>query len=203
MRELEQAKWLVIFALCVIIMLMRNCQGKRGGCPEYDIKHDTTYVYRDTGSIKIIEHAPKVVTKKLPSDTVIRNVVISETCQCDTAAILSYYSKNFYQNWYYSHDSLIMVEVNDSIFKNEILSRSVFIANRTPTTIVQPTLVEKKRIKVLVGLQFGTNLQQFTLEPTLAFQTRRDDVIMGGVDLINVERFYRVGYLYKISLRKK
>jgi hypothetical protein len=211
MRGLK-AEWLIILILLLIISWQRACQKVCEPCDGCVVVHDTIMVYGDTTPIKVTAENYKPVPKKRipkpilpkPNDYTTYSI-LPDDLPCDSAIIHNYFASFIYNDTVYNDDSTIVVSINDSLSENLIQRREVFIQHRKPLAIITPTLITaapKKRIVLNAGLMLGTNLQRFTIEPTVAIQTKRDDIIMGGVDILDKPALYKVGYLMKISFRR-
>lgn len=202
-----KAEWLIILILLVVIAFMRSCQPKCKVCEECVVLKDTTFVYGDTTRKKLTaaKHQPKPVKRiKAKSADYTTFVISPEINYCDTAIAADYFVSYIYSNKYFNNDSTIVVGIDDTLSQNLIQGRAVFIQNRKPTTIITPTLVKtaKKRIVINAGLMLGTNLRQFSIEPTVALQTKRDDIVLAGVDVLAQPVMFKAGYMVRISFRK-
>ena len=207
-----KAEWLIILILLVVVAFQRACHKEKvcKVCKNCVVVHDTVLVYpKDTTPVKVTaeNYKPKPI-KKIAAKPIHYETFdfIGDDLPCDSVAVFDYYNSYIYNDTMYNNDSTIVVRINDSISENAIQSRAVFIQDRRPQAIVTPTLITpapKKRIVVNAGLMLGTNLQQYSIEPTVAIQTRRDDIILGGVDILGQPAIYKVGYLMRVSFRKR
>jgi hypothetical protein len=123
---------ILIIALVIIIILLRNCKGNIE-IPKPEIKIVKTTVV-DTFKIEIPKYIPKWKTKWLPSDTVYKDV--------DTTAILADYFATYYYEDSLINDS-IEIRLKDSISQNKITTRSLSCKLLYPTTTIFKTITEK------------------------------------------------------------
>ena len=211
MRGLK-AEWLIILILLGVIAFMRACGGGKDckPCDDCVVVHDTVLVYpKDTTPVRVTADGYKPKPRKIIPAKAHDYTTFDFSpgvLPCDSSITGNYFASYIYVDTMFNNDSTIVVRINDSISQNAIQSRAVFIQDRRPLAIVTPTLITpapKKRIVVNAGLMLGTNLQQYTIEPTVAIQTRRDDIILGGVDILGQPAIYKVGYLMRVSFRKR
>lgn len=206
-----KAEWLIILILLAVIALQRACHKNEGckQCEDCVVINDTVIVTpKNPKPVKVTpnNYKPKPDVKIAAKPESYETFdIVRDSLPCDTAALLNYYSSYIYKDTVYNNDSTIVVTINDSVSKNAIQSRAVFIKDRKPIAIIKPTLLkpEKKRVVINVGLILGTNFRQFSVEPTVAIQTKRDDIILGGVDIISQPVMYKAGYLLKLSFNKR
>jgi hypothetical protein len=207
-----KAEWLIILILLVVVAFQRACHKEKvcKVCKSCVVVHDTVLVYpKDTAAVKVTVDAYKPKHRKVifakPVATAAFNSSV-DSLPCDSFIINNYFATFIYSDTLYNNDSTIVLTINDSITENAIQRRAVFIKDRGPLAIVTPTLLQpvaKKRVVINLGLMMGTNLQRFSIEPTFAIQTRRDDIILGGVDVLDKPVMYKVGYLMRVSFRKR
>ena len=156
---------LTIIVLVLLIILMRMCQGPK---PVPDkpkvtviesIKYDTIYN-------EITKYVPKWTERKLPPDTVYRDV--------DTAAILKNYFAEYTYNDTIDHDT-VKIYINDKISKNRIASRDVKYKILYPTKTV--TIIEEHYI----------NQREFYIGPRLGATVSGQP----GLSFIGIESIFR------------
>ena len=123
---------LLIVVLVAIILLNRNCEGKKSQPTEPIIITDTIVRY-DTIISEKINYIPKWKTKYITKvDTIPSDI--------DTLAILKdYYAKYFYTDTLYI-DTLGYAVINDTISLNSILSRDIKTNILIPTSTVTNTI---------------------------------------------------------------
>jgi hypothetical protein len=206
-----KAEWLIILILLVVVAFQRACQKEKvcKVCKNCVVVHDTVLVYpKDTTPVRVTADGYKPKPRKIIPAKAHDYTTFDFSpgvLPCDSSITGNYFASYIYIDTFYNNDSTIVVRINDSLSQNAIQSRAVFIQDGRPLAIVTPTLVkqEKKRIVMNVGLVLGTNLQRFSIEPTVAFQTRKDDIILGGIDVLDKPVMYKVGYLMRVSFRKR
>lgn len=206
-----KAEWLIILILLGVIAFQRACTStqKCKPCKECVVSTDTVFIYqKDTTPVKVTadNYNPKP-KKKIPAKPAHYETfnITNDSLPCDSVAVADYYTSYIYNDTMYNNDSTIVVTINDSLSQNAIQRRAVYIQNRKPLAVVTPTVLkkEKKRVVMNVGLILGTNFRKFSLEPVVAIQTKRDDIILGGVDIISQPVMYKAGYMMKIGFRKR
>lgn len=168
-----------IIFLILFIILMRMCQGSKSvpDKPKITIVESIKY---DTIYNEVTKYVPKWTEKKLPPDTVYKDV--------DTAAIL----KNYFAEYTYSdtinHDT-VKIYINDKVSKNKIISRDVKYKILYPIKTI--TIKEKHYInqrEFYIGPRLGaTVLNQFELsfigiESVFRSKKRKTFSIAAGVN---------------------
>lgn len=123
-------KAFLLIGIGLIIGLILNCGG-RDNVPTTTITTVDTIpgdtVYTQVSKWDTIEVKEFVYIDK--PDTILDTVYI----------INEFYSKYWYSDTVTSLDSSVIVVINDTLYKNSIFDRSVFIRNKRPTTIIANT----------------------------------------------------------------
>jgi hypothetical protein len=201
-------KTLLILTLFIIIILMKIFEKKptnkgetiKIGGKKYEVVSHTI----DT--IEITHDS--IVTKKgkdIYHDTTIY-VPIPVDKPIDTLSILKdYYSKNIYKDTLKFPNNLGSVDVTDTIFKNNILSR------RWNLNLIERQIEDKLIVKelpknqVYFGMVLGfdkANVVNFA-GPSMVLKTKKDNMYSFGVGYSNAKTVSLQGGIYwKIKLKK-
>lgn len=143
---------------------------------------DTLYVY-DTAYVP--EYIDRVVTKY---DTVI-----------DTAYVIKDYSTKYYYSDTLMNDTNAIVIVNDTVYRNRILSRSkrinIFTHTKYETTYI--SVPEQPKWHIYAGAGVSGNPNTFGFDINAGFMSRKGTVYTVGYDVVNMN--YRVGVLFRIK----
>ena len=159
---------LLIVVLVAIILLNRNCEGKKSHPTEPTIITDTIVRY-DTVRIEKINYVPKWKTKYITKvDTIPSDI--------DTLAILKdYYAKYFYTDTLHI-DTLGYAVINDTISLNSILSRDIKTNILIPTSTITNTIYINKN-EFYWGLSvYGRKNQISHLGGELLFKNKKHQV---------------------------
>ena len=202
-------KTLAIFGLIAVILLMRMCDGDKGGKSvnggdivklggkEYEVvdnKRDTIYITRDSTvykegkTIKVKVEVPKYIP-----------------IEADTQLILmDYFTKRFYT------DTLDLgeksyVTIEDTIVENKIFARK--FTSKITERIINDTLFLKEPAKrqVYLGLTGGfdkVNIFNYA-GPSLLYKDKKDKIFGLGAGINNSKQISLQGSIYwKIKLKK-
>lgn len=159
------------------------------------------------------ETVVSTITEIVPGDTVFTEVIVPEirlrekivykeivridTLEIDTLAILQdYYTKYVYMDTVEAAQCTIFI--SDTLYTNKIISRVVGAKNNRETEINTTTInniypnERMLHMGAMVGIGDGA-----TLVPMIAYQDRKNNIIMGGYDIHN--KMYNVGMMIRIS----
>ena len=208
MKLLKQLdlKSLLIFALIIIILVMRMCSNpsvkpqditKIDG-KKYEIVKRTVDTIKT--QVKTIEYRPgeKIYVK----DPIYVNV----PADVDTAKILKdYYAKRIYLDTLKLKDDLGYVVVNDTISKNSIIGRT-WNANVNKTLVKEQVIVkEPARNQLYLGVSAGFDNKNIVnyAGPSLIFKTKNDKIYSLGIGYSGDKTVAVQGGIYwKIKLTK-
>lgn len=182
---------LLIVALVIIILFMRDC---RGGNDPIEPKVITKVEVKwDTLKIDSLVYVPKWKTKiKIIHDTIPSDV--------DTLSILKdYYTKYFYTDTL-NLDSLGSIIINDTISKNSILSRKIQPNVLIPTTtIINTVYINENEFYLGVGLQGKTNQLNY-LGGEMLWRSKKRNVYGFGLGVnqdfqpvLSTRMYWRIG----------
>ena len=134
-KYLNSLQTVLILILALIILLQSQCSRKDPVEPEVIVTIETKW---DTVEVEKISYVPKWRTKVITEyDTIPRDI--------DTVEIL----KDYYARYYYTDtltlDTLGYLVLNDTITKNNILSRSFTSQIQIPTTTITKEIYLNKR----------------------------------------------------------
>ena len=177
----------VITVLLVIIIFMREC--KR--CPEVSqqtsLGADTTYIYEYGDTIEVISNYYIPGPKETIYITIPQDV--------DTPGILAtHFSKVYYADVMLD-DSNAYIFVEDTLYKNSIISRNYVYKDKTPTHITQQiitydTCKECKTFNIGFGGIIGGYTDKFGAGPSIMLTTNKKGSYTASYDAIN-----KIGYL--------
>ena len=138
------------------------------------------YYYYDTTTVVHHHNAAKIVK------TIVDTIQIAIPPVVDTAAILrSYFTLTHYSDTI--RDSSITAILSDTIGYNRLLSRSFSYQ------ITRPTIIQKKRPRLLIGLNFD---RFGSVEPTLSYLPNPRWLIHVGYSPI--QKSPKIGFSYVI-----
>lgn len=180
---------LLIVALVIIILFMRDC---RGGNDPIEPKVITKVEVKwDTLKIDSLVYVPKWKTK------IIHDTIPSDV---DTLSILKdYYTKYFYTDTL-NLDSLGSIIINDTISKNSILSRKIQPNVLIPTTtIINTVYINENEFYLGVGLQGKTNQLNY-LGGEMLWRSKKRNVYGFGLGVnqdfqpvLSTRMYWRIG----------
>jgi len=195
MKSILKYSWQLICCVLVILLLIqRQCtpEPKTVSSHTVDTIHDTITVH-DT----IPEHVPALVTH----DTVYSDAPF------DTLDIIADYFAVKIANDTLSGENY-SIAIQDKISRNRILSRKanakINILTETvhiTDSIPVPCNCPKARNKVYAGIGVGGWTDKVGLAPTLALNTKKDNLYTASFDIIN--RTAWINMYWKIRLKKK
>lgn len=207
---MKQIKNILILALVAVILwlLLKNCNGGKDIVTKEVIRIDTAWkiIKGDTAYIpKIVNHylpgkAPKTFEKW---DTLYLEQI---QAGIDTAAILEkYFSYNTYSDTLRNPYGYILVD--DTIQGNTILGRGVKTDLKVPevTKTITKTILDK-RVQLYAAFGLLGNSKDLVSggEFELLLKTKNDRMVGVGYETIfNGDRYFKIKYAHKISLRKK
>lgn len=185
---MKQAPWIIIAALLVVIVLMRECQRPCPECPEPVIKTDT--IKGDTVAVPYPVIVPKYITKVV-HDTIPIDV--------DTAAILADYFAKVYGTDTLANDSSVFVSVDWMVMMNQLMWIRPHIMNRRATVVYQTVMqMDKPRNRYFAGLGVGRSPNEFGLAPSVALLTKRQNLYTLNYDVLNQDIYFTVYFkLYR------
>jgi hypothetical protein len=194
-------KDILIIGLVIVIILLRSC----GGDVEPVVITKTEIKY-DTITNEITNYVPKLTTRIIRQvdtitdslyivkhDTLYGDVVI------DTAKILEDFFAQYVYKDTQDFDSVKFV-INDTISKNQILSRSIDYTLVRPTiTITEKHFINKREFYLGLGL-VGTPQRLSFVGPTISYKDKKRNLFGLGVGIdsdlqpvLSLQYSYRIG----------
>jgi hypothetical protein len=194
-------KDILIIGLVIVIILLRSC----GGDVEPVVITKTEIKY-DTITNEITNYVPKLTTRIIRQvdtitdslyivkhDTLYGDVVI------DTAKILEDFFAQYVYKDTQDFDSVKFV-INDTISKNQILSRSIDYTLVRPTiTITEKHFINKREFYLGLGL-VGTPQRLSFVGPTIRYKDKKRNLFGLGVGIdsdlqpvLSLQYSYRIG----------
>ena len=207
LKELD-LKSLLIFALIIIILLMRMCSGGQGPINKKNVvKIDgKKYVVVKRDVDTIVEQVEKVVYKDGKTIYVDNPVYVNVPSNVDTNYILKrYYSKLHYTDTLKINDTIGYIVINDTIYKNKILNRK-WDSHINKFTVKETIYVEPlPKIQVFFGGNVGfdnVNIVNYA-GPTLVLKDKKDKLYSLGIGYSGNKTIgVQVGIYWKIKLKK-
>lgn len=198
---MKYIKDILIIGLVIVIILLRSC----GGDVEPIVITKTEIKY-DTITNEITNYVPKLTTRVIRQvdtitdslyivkhDTLYGDVVI------DTAKILEDFFAQYIYKDTQDFDSVKFV-INDTISKNQILSRSIDYTLVRPTiTITEKHFINKREFYLGLGL-VGTPQRLSFVGPTISYKDKKRNLFGLGVGIdsdlqpvLSLQYSYRIG----------
>ena len=192
-------KDILIVVLVIIILLMRSCSG--GGEPVVVTKTEIKY---DTITNEITTYVPKLTTRIVTEiDTITDSLYIVKhdtlygDIIIDTAKILEdFFAKYVYKDTQ-DHDSIKFV-INDTISKNQILSRDVKFTYVKPTITITK-YINRREFYVGLGIM-GTPQRLSFVGPQLNYKDKKRNLFGLGIGIdsdlqpvVSVNFAWRIG----------
>ncbi|PKP02057.1 MAG: hypothetical protein CVU11_13195 [Bacteroidetes bacterium HGW-Bacteroidetes-6] len=168
--------------LILVIIVLYDCS--REPTVQTETHTETVYetVYDSIDRIVYVDKPSPVIV--LPAETVF--VMDSEKCEQLAA---DYFSKRIYKN-ILQDDSLAFIELQDTVYMNRLLGRTLTYRDRTPTEFITTTttttniLADRPRFKFYLG-------------PIITYDKSNSLGIGGG--LLLSSKNYAAGYSYDIT----
>lgn len=194
-------KWIqpiLIGALIILLILQQQCGG---GCPEQITieTHDT--IKGDSIPYPIEVLKPYPVAQIVPPDTFWRYTDTATTlAQCHKMAV-DYNTMRIYTR-IMKDDSDGYVKTIDTVFRNELLSGTLFFMNPRPTIINNTYVEQKKRVQVYAGLDIGYDFKDtWRLAPTVLILDKKYYGYEYSFDIPS--RMHDVTVLYKFHKKAR
>lgn len=199
-------KYVLIVTLVVIIILMRGCESTF--FPKEPIvitKYDTIWKKTHDTIIKKVnvtnvKYIPVSGPQYVPTDNI-------DTCKTRFQSLLKEYSIQTTYKDSIKLDSLGVITVIDTVWKNKLKER-VYIRNykiplvtKTTTIIKQP---DPKRQLYIGGNLFGDKRTLQYITPGIIYKDRKDRLYQANIGIpFNGEVSYGLGAYFKIDFNKK
>lgn len=199
-------KYVLIVTLVVIIILMRGCESTF--FPKEPIvitKYDTIWKKTHDTIIKKVnvtnvKYVPVSGPQYVPTDNI-------DTCKIRFQSLLKEYSIQTTYKDSIKLDSLGVITVIDTVWKNKLKER-VYIRNykiplvtKTTTIIKQP---DPKRQLYIGGNLFGDKRTLQYITPGIIYKDRKDRLYQANIGIpFNGEVSYGLGAYFKIDFNKK
>lgn len=199
-------KTLVIFALIIIVILMRACDGSSTN-PGETIKVDGKKYEVINRIVDTVNVPVKTIEYRKGKNIYIDSLIyVQVPVKVDTSSILKdYYAKRIYIDTLKLKDGLGYIIVNDTVSQNTLLGR-MWDAQVNKTTIKEQVIVkELPKNQVYIGLVGGfdnVNIVNFA-GPSLVLKTKTDKMYSIGVGYSGNKTVSIQGGIYwKIKLTK-
>lgn len=189
---MKTTHWIIIIVLLGALFLQRECTPKVK-CPE--CPQTTTDTIHDTITKPTVHYIPKPIYTDTGS---------IKWCfyPVDTLLILSdYFSRHLYQDTL-QNDSNALIVLTDTVSQNRIMYRYPQIT-LYPQTIRQTTWVEvpkPSKNKFYLGMAIGRNPNQFSLAPSMLFQSKKGSGYSISYDLFTHDIY--LGIYWHISFKR-
>jgi hypothetical protein len=197
-------KYIIIIVLVVIIILMRSCDDSTI-IPQSTVitKYDTLWKKtHDTiiKKVKVVDVKYVPIKELTPSNNI-------DTCKARFNSLLKEHSKQTTYKDTIKLDSLGIITVIDTVWRNALKERTYIrdykipLVTKTITIIKQP---DPKRQLYIGGNLFGDRrtLQSFT--PGILYKDRKDRIFQANVGVnFDGTLIYGIGTYWKINLNKK
>jgi hypothetical protein len=192
-------KDILIVVLVIIILLMRSCSG--GDTPVVITKTEIKY---DTITNEIKSYVPKLTTRIVREiDTITDSLYIVKhdtlygDVFIDTAKILEDFFSQYVYKDTQDHDSIKFV-INDTISKNQILSRDVKFTYVKPTITITK-YINRREFYVGLGIM-GTPQRLSFVGPQLNYKDKKRNLFGLGIGIdsdlqpvVSVNFAWRIG----------
>ena len=170
--------YLIILALVALLIIQNQCQHpKQDNQPVSDTIMITSIIF-DTITIHDTAYQPKYIYKDTGTTKIIYDTVL---------ILKDYFTKYFYSDTILN-DTSAQIIINDTIYKNRIISRlpkvKLYHPVITNTILTSERHPERSR-RVSAGFTIGGNLNQFNFGPALLLQTKKKTSYSLSYDLIN------------------
>lgn len=199
-------KTLVIFALIIIVILMRACDSSSTN-PGETIKVDGKKYEVINRIVDTVNVPVKTIEYRKGKNIYIDSLIyVQVPVKVDTSSILKdYYAKRIYIDTLKLKDGLGYIIVNDTVSQNTLLGR-MWDAQVNKTTIKEQVIVkELPKNQVYIGLVGGfdnVNIVNFA-GPSLVLKTKTDKMYSIGVGYSGNKTVSIQGGIYwKIKLTK-
>lgn len=199
-------KTLVIFALIIIVILMRACDSSSTS-PGETIKVDGKKYEVINRIVDTVNVPVKTIEYRKGKNIYIDSLIyVQVPVKVDTSSILKdYYAKRIYIDTLKLKDGLGYIIVNDTVSQNTLLGR-MWDAQVNKTTIKEQVIVkELPKNQVYIGLVGGfdnVNIVNFA-GPSLVLKTKTDKMYSIGVGYSGNKTVSIQGGIYwKIKLTK-
>jgi len=184
---------IVLLAFAVIILLQTQCGEK--GQPEViiDTRVETTL---DTITIEKVKYVPT-------RETVVKTIYDTIPQKVDTVEILKdYFSKVVYRDTI-DIDTFGNIVIEDTVSRNQIVSRELFSNIILPTTIITTETIKNKR-SLYAGVNLSGNREVFNqLDVGLMLKGKNDKLYGIGLGLDRNLQPILTGSLYwKVQIKK-
>lgn len=182
---------IVIAILVVIIIIMQQCSNKK----TCNCKKIETKIIHKTDTIPY-----EVIVEKIKTEFIYSEVTVKIPQNVDTFAILSdYYKKRNYIDTIMDIDTLALIVINDSVYKNNLQYRQFEYKNRVPKIIdsifiyntVYESAKECSKWNFGIGGILGGNTDTFNAGVSILLCTPKKSSYTLSYDVIN--KTYNIG----------
>jgi hypothetical protein len=183
--------WIIIIFLLSILLLQRECT------PTHSVSSPPVYIY-DTIYDTLIIQPKAYVPKPVYRDTGSTKWRYHEI---DTLKILqNYFSRQLYRDTIVN-DSNALIVLNDTVSRNQIISRLPQITLYPQTIYRTQYLVIPQKSSLHIGFSVGKNPSQFSLASSVMFQSKKGNIYFASYDFISHDVY--LGMSWKITFKRQ
>lgn len=185
--------WVIVVILIGIIFLQKECSPDQSNEVCIDIIYDTIH---DTIICPTTVYTPKLIYRDTGS-------IHWRSLSIDTMQILNaYFARNLYIDTIQNDTNAIII-LTDTISQNRIIYRypqvTLFPRHITETKII--SVIPSQKGKLLLGIQLGRNPVQYSLSPSIMYQTKKEAAISFSYDILSKDVYF--SFYWPIRIKKR